>query len=273
MHDDNDIVRVDRERVIRWVTVLAVVTVAMIAAIQSYSHMHDLAFTAGESWRSHLFPISVDGLVVAASMVLLSQQIMVHAGRRVKLQHRMFAASSLALGVMVSLSANIADAWDRGALPRAIAGWPALAFAVVFHLLLIQWKSVSSQVETVSETANVVLDTVPVVLDTVRPVSSFVPVVQDKVETVVSVPTVSQVVQGTVSPVQDVQDTVLPVVSIPHEDEDKTSGQTRTKVTLEQILPLSKQGLSFGEIGQRLGVSGKTVQRRLAASTNGHVTS
>src|SRR5690606_35968496 len=56
---------------VRRVTTLAVVAVAVVAAVASYDHMRTLAVLAGEGWRSWLLPISVDGLIVAASMSML----------------------------------------------------------------------------------------------------------------------------------------------------------------------------------------------------------
>lgn len=136
-----------RVMVLRGVTAVASVLVGVIAGVQSYSHMHDLAVTAGEGWRAHLFPISVDGVVVTASMVLLTQQMMILLGRVVPLWHRLFAGGALATSVSVSLAANIADAANRSDLSRALAGWPALAFATVFELVLIQWRISAEQPE------------------------------------------------------------------------------------------------------------------------------
>lgn len=136
-----------RVMVLRAVTAVASVLVGVIAGVQSYSHMHDLAVTAGEGWRAHLFPISVDGVVVTASMVLLTQQMMILLGRVVPLWHRLFAGGALAASVSVSLAANIADAANRSDLARALAGWPALAFATVFELVLIQWRISAEQPE------------------------------------------------------------------------------------------------------------------------------
>jgi hypothetical protein len=265
-----------REQVIRWVTVLAVVTVAVIAAIQSYSHMHDLAFSAGEQWRSHLFPISVDGLVVAASMVLLSQQIMTAAGRVVKLSHRMFAASALTMGVMVSLSANIADAWDRGLLPRAIAGWPAVAFAVVFHLLLIQWKS-TPVIDSVTDVVTTPLDTVPVV--TVEPVVSIPvvtpePVVKPVTASVTQAPPVIDTVTPVVKSVNPVKPSVTPRDTVNDNVNDTPIKVTRKAViTTADVQRLTGEGLTPEEIADKFSVSPRTVYRRLASSMNGHVTS
>lgn len=56
----------------RWVTIVAVLMLAGIAAVVSYSHMYELALRHGEpEWRAALFPLSVDGMIVASSMTLL----------------------------------------------------------------------------------------------------------------------------------------------------------------------------------------------------------
>ncbi|WP_393915994.1 DUF2637 domain-containing protein [Halostreptopolyspora alba] len=47
-------------------TPLAVILLAGIAAVVSYSHMFELALRHGEpQWRAALFPLSVDGMIVA----------------------------------------------------------------------------------------------------------------------------------------------------------------------------------------------------------------
>ncbi len=46
----------------------------------SYSHMRQLAAAHGDTgWHAHAFPLSVDGVEIAASLVLLADR---HAGRR-----------------------------------------------------------------------------------------------------------------------------------------------------------------------------------------------
>jgi Protein of unknown function (DUF2637) len=117
----------------RVTTVGAVVVVAVIAAVVSYSHMQQLAASAGEDWRSWLIPLSIDGLVVAASMVLLTR-------RRTGLPGGPLAWGALGPGVGASLAANMADARPE---PTAVlvAGWPAVAFAVAFELLLQQRRA------------------------------------------------------------------------------------------------------------------------------------
>lgn len=55
--------------VVRAVTVFSVIAVAIV----SYEHMREVAEQVGEGWRSYLLPISVDGMILASSMVLLSR--------------------------------------------------------------------------------------------------------------------------------------------------------------------------------------------------------
>jgi hypothetical protein len=57
------------------ITTLAVLAVALVAAIASYDHQRALAELAGEGWRAWLLPVSVDGLVVAASMSMLVRRV------------------------------------------------------------------------------------------------------------------------------------------------------------------------------------------------------
>jgi hypothetical protein len=116
----------------RWVrvlTVAAVVVVAAVAAVASYAHTRALALSAGEGWRADLLPLSVDGLLVAASLVLLVR-------RRAGLPAGWLPWFGLALGVATSLAANVAAA-DPTILGRVVAAWPPLAFAVAFELLVI----------------------------------------------------------------------------------------------------------------------------------------
>jgi len=125
------------DRAVRVVTVLAVLLVAGVAAVVSYVHMSDLAREAGEDWRSLLLPLSVDGLVVAASMVLLTR-------RRAGLPGGWLAWVALLGGVGTSLAANVAAA-EPTTTARIVAGWPALAFAVAFELLLQQRRASVSE--------------------------------------------------------------------------------------------------------------------------------
>lgn len=114
----------------RVITTVAVVTVALIAAVVSYSHMHDLAASVGEHWRSYLIPISIDGMIVAASMTLLTRH-------RAGLKGSTLAWVALIGGVIASVAANMADA-RNDYVAILLAGSAPLVFAIGFELLLLQ---------------------------------------------------------------------------------------------------------------------------------------
>ena len=105
-----------------------VVVLAGVAGAISYSHMIELARLHGEvGWRVHAFPVSVDGIEVVASMVLL-------AHRRAGTPAGWLPWAALAAGTAASLAANVAvGAADP--VGRLVAGWPAVALLVAIKLL------------------------------------------------------------------------------------------------------------------------------------------
>lgn len=123
----------------RWerpVTLLSVGVVAAVAAVVSYAHMYEVAEFAGEGWRAVLLPLSVDGLVVAASLAAWQ------AKRRDEPVPGM-TALSLTVGLLVSVAANVAVPFlpeTPEALPggfsAVVAAWPAVALALAFEQLL-----------------------------------------------------------------------------------------------------------------------------------------
>jgi hypothetical protein len=129
------------------------VVVAVIAAVVSYSHMQQLADHAGEAWRSWLIPLSIDGLVVAASMVLVT-------ARRTGVGGGVLAWGALGTGVVASLAANMADARAQ-VTAVLVAGWPAVAFAVAFELLLRQRRAEQPEATTPPPVPVAVVDPSP----------------------------------------------------------------------------------------------------------------
>jgi hypothetical protein len=68
------------DRWMRWTTTGCVVLLALIAGTVSYLHMHRLVALQGQpGWVAALTPLSVDGMIVAASTTLLADS---RAGRR-----------------------------------------------------------------------------------------------------------------------------------------------------------------------------------------------
>ena len=119
------------QRADKWISRIATATVAGLAGIAgaiSYSHMRMLAAAHGDTgWHAHAFPLSVDGVEIVASLVLLADR---RAGRR----SGWLPWAALTTGTAASLAANIATA-DTGSISRIIAGWPAVALLIAVKLL------------------------------------------------------------------------------------------------------------------------------------------
>jgi Protein of unknown function (DUF2637) len=110
------------DKLLRVLTVLAVITVAAIAATISYSHIYDLGLLHGQhGFAASLLPLSVDGSILAASMVLLREA-------RVGASTPKLAQAMLVLGITATLGANVSYGIGFGALGAVISAWPAIAF-------------------------------------------------------------------------------------------------------------------------------------------------
>ncbi|MBB6174930.1 hypothetical protein HNR23_004990 [Nocardiopsis mwathae] len=124
----------DSSRWSRWITIATVLMLAAIAAVVSYSHMYELAQRHGEpEWRAALFPLSVDGMIVASSMALLADA---RQGRRGGL----LPWTLLVLGSVASLAANIAVA-DPTVWSRIIHAWPSFALIGAYELLMREFRA------------------------------------------------------------------------------------------------------------------------------------
>ncbi|QUX30576.1 DUF2637 domain-containing protein [Nocardiopsis akebiae] len=127
----------------RWVTIAAVLLLAGIAAVVSYSHMYELALRHGEpEWRAALFPLSVDGMIVGASMTLLSDA---RHGRKGSL----LPWTLLIVGSGASLAANVAVA-DPTMWSRIIHAWPSFALIGAYELLMREFRATARSVRTAS---------------------------------------------------------------------------------------------------------------------------
>jgi hypothetical protein len=119
---------VNGDRLIRVAAAATVAGLAGIAGAISYSHMRQLAQGHGQAgWHAHAFPLSVDGLELVASLVLLSD-------RRHGRQSGCLPWAALITGTAGSLAANIATA-PPDLIGRIVAGWPALALLISVKLL------------------------------------------------------------------------------------------------------------------------------------------
>jgi hypothetical protein len=105
---------------VAWTTVASVALLAVIARIVSLGHMHALAVVHGEGRvASALIRLSVDGMIVAASMSLLLESRL--GGRGGVLPWVL-----LVIGAAASLGANVLAA-EPSLAGRVIAAWPSFA--------------------------------------------------------------------------------------------------------------------------------------------------
>jgi Protein of unknown function (DUF2637) len=119
------------DRLIRITTALAVAAVAVVAAVIFYQHAFELVRSHGESGvTARLVPFTVDGLIWAASMVVLD------ASRRGQPVPRL-AAWSLGAGIVATVGANLVHGVGHGPVGALVSAWPALALVGFFELLMM----------------------------------------------------------------------------------------------------------------------------------------
>jgi hypothetical protein len=118
------------DRAIRLSTAVAVLAVAGVAAYVSYWHAYAVVCAHGESGvTARLEPATIDGLVYASSMVNL------YAARH-RLPVPALARWLLALGIIATLAANMAQGWSHGPVGAVIAAWPAVSLVGSYELLV-----------------------------------------------------------------------------------------------------------------------------------------
>jgi Protein of unknown function (DUF2637) len=118
------------DRAIRVSTAVAVLAVAGVAAYVSYWHAYAVVCAHGESGiTARLEPATIDGLVYASSMVNL------YAARH-RLPVPALARWLLALGIIATLAANMAQGWSHGPVGAVIAAWPAVSLVGSYELLV-----------------------------------------------------------------------------------------------------------------------------------------
>ena len=107
------------DRLTRWTAFAAVLAVAAVAAWISYRHAVEIVTAHGEPGAvGRLYPVVIDGLIVAASMVLLD------AARHREPAPRL-AWWLLGAGIGATLAANVLAGVPSGWLGAIVAAWPA----------------------------------------------------------------------------------------------------------------------------------------------------
>src|SRR5262249_4740491 len=126
------------DRWIRGTTTGCVGLLALIAGTVSHLHMHTLVELHGQpGWVAALTPLSVDGMIVAASTTLLADS---RAGGR----GGVLPWALLVVGSAASLAANVAVAQPTAA-GRVIAAWPSFALIGAYELLMCQVRSAAGR--------------------------------------------------------------------------------------------------------------------------------
>lgn len=130
---------------IRRTTTGCVTMLALIAGTVSYLHMHALVELHGQpGWVAALTPLSVDGMIVAASTSLL-------ADSRLGCRGGMLPWALLTVGSVASLAVNVAVA-EPTVVGRVIAAWPSFALIGAYEMLMGQVRrSAPTRSETLAQ--------------------------------------------------------------------------------------------------------------------------
>lgn len=121
-----------------WPALLAVGTVGAVgvpAAVASYRHAHDVIALNGDPVMAPWLPLSVDGMLVAALVVIWVRR---HRGDRAGV----FPWLAFGFGMVVTILANLAAVAEPKPEAVAVALFPPLALAITLELVaLIAYRS------------------------------------------------------------------------------------------------------------------------------------
>ena len=122
-------------------------------AYVSYWHAVQVVTQHGETGvRGHLYPIGIDGLIIAASMVVLD------AARHIEAAP-VLAWCLLGAGIAVTLAANVTYGVAFGLAGALWGAWPALAFVGCYEMLMALVRASARRAE--AGPANTVSSPVP----------------------------------------------------------------------------------------------------------------
>jgi len=136
-----------------WVRRASALVVAGVAAYSSYAHQRHFALAGGaDPVSAALWPLSVDGLVILATLGLMRTNS--STGARAKATLWM----AFSLGIAVSLAANVAAAPSLSWQSILVAGWPPLALLLAVELV-VHSRGRAVEAETVSRASEADGDT------------------------------------------------------------------------------------------------------------------
>lgn len=123
-------------------TTITVILVAAFAALVSYTHIRDLAMTNGyDPYTASILPLSVDGLIVGTSFMLVSASRAVLSAS--------VARFGLWLGIIGTIAANVAYGLPHGFVGSTVSAWPAVAFIVAVEAWMQLTKNKKKTTKTV----------------------------------------------------------------------------------------------------------------------------
>jgi Protein of unknown function (DUF2637) len=118
-----------------WVIYLTALAVAGFAFTVSYTHIYDLgAQHAQDGIAVAMLPLSVDLLIVAASLVLFRQS---RGPRPATWLARWLPRFVMWAGIAATVAANVAYGLPHGWLAAVISGWPGAAFVGVVEMVMV----------------------------------------------------------------------------------------------------------------------------------------
>jgi hypothetical protein len=124
------LVNVNTDKVIRWATSGVVVALGIVAGVASYRHILEVGWTYGETgWVSYLIPLTIDGLIVSSSLTLLNAALRGEKGL-------WLSWVALALGVVLTISANVLHGLQDSVIGAIYAALPAVTLSISFELLM-----------------------------------------------------------------------------------------------------------------------------------------
>lgn len=127
---------------VKVVMAVTVAAVAGVAARVSFEHTVSVVSAAGEdTTTAELLPVTTDGLIVAAGLVLLDAA---RSGRRAPRLARFL----LGLGIAATLGVNVLHGVAHGLVGAAVSAWPALAFTFTTELGLLLIRQSGRPVES-----------------------------------------------------------------------------------------------------------------------------